>query len=63
MKLLLEAGAEPERKVYGRSALHHAMQAGMLKDCQEVISWLILNGAPVNDACDEELTPLHLACN
>lgn len=65
MKLLLDAGAEPERKVYGRSALHLACACAALPAlatfAAKVTELLLAGGASITqiDACGK--TPLHYA--
>ena len=64
-KMLLEAGAEPERKVYGRSALHLACACAALPAlapfASRVTALLLAHGASVTsvDACGK--TPVHYA--
>ena len=65
MKLLLEAGAEPERKVYGRSALHLACACAALPAlapfAAKAVGLLLSHGAKMTqpDACGK--TALHYA--
>ena len=65
MRLLLEAGAQPERKVYGRSALHLACACAALPAlcafASKAVELLLKCGASLSqvDACGK--TPLHYA--
>eukprot|EP00900_Chrysochromulina_parva_P021450 jgi/Chrpa1/3939/Chrysochromulina_OHIO_Genome00001978-RA len=65
MKLLLDAGAEPERKVYGRSALHLACACAALPAlaafAAKAVELLLAAGASITqvDTCGK--TPVHYA--
>jgi acetoin utilization deacetylase AcuC-like enzyme/ankyrin repeat protein len=65
MKLLLDAGAEPERKVYGRSALHLACACAALPAlaafAAKAVEQLLAAGASITqvDTCGK--TPVHYA--
>ena len=52
--MLLDAGADPRRLLHGRSALHEAPSA-------EVVRQLLVHGADIHQVCKSEGTPLMVA--
>ncbi|KAH7236545.1 hypothetical protein BKA59DRAFT_549235 [Fusarium tricinctum] len=56
---LIEAGADVNRKDYGRTPLHHASYYGYA----DIVGVLIVHGALINPTDHSRQTPLHLAAS